>query len=83
MIKIIHSKDAGFFSCCSVKLTRIIEFINSKKILPENVDSSELFILYKKEINKDITFDFFKNNKDVQDIDIIITGIINSEIIQS
>lgn len=78
MIKIIHCKDAGFFSCCSVKLTRIIEFINSKKILPENVDSSELFILYKKEINKDITFDFFKNNKDVQDVqDIDIIFPIN------
>ena len=71
MIKITHAKNAGFFSCCSVKLTKIIEFINSKKILPENVDSSELFMLYKKEINKDITFDYFKNHKDVQDIDII------------
>lgn len=69
MIKIIHgAKNAGFFSCCSVKLTRIIEFINLKKILPENVDSSELFILYKKEINKDITFELFKNYKDVQDV---------------
>ena len=46
MIKITH--NSGFFSCCSVKLTKIIEFINSNKRLPDNVDSSEQFKLYKK-----------------------------------
>ena len=47
MIKIIH--NAGFFSCCSVKLTKIVDFINSNKRLPDNVDSSKLFRLYKKQ----------------------------------
>ena len=55
MIKITH--NAGFFSCCSVKLTEIVEFINSNKRLPDIVDSSEQFIVYKndKDKDKDIT----------------------------
>ena len=36
--KITH--NAGFFSCCSVKLTKIVEFINLNKKLPDSVDSS-------------------------------------------
>ena len=46
MIKITHSY--GFFSCCSVKLHYIVQFINSNKILPKKVDSSKQFHLYKK-----------------------------------
>jgi len=71
MIKITH--NAGFFSCCSVKLTKIVEFINSNKRLPDNVDSSEQFISYKKEEmhNKDITFDYFEHYENVPDVNII------------
>lgn len=71
MIKITH--NAGFFSCCSVKLTEIVKFINSNKRLPDNVDSSEQFILYKKEEmrNKDITFDYFEHYENVPDVNII------------
>ena len=70
MIKITH--NAGFFSCCSVKLFEIIKFINSKKRLPDNVDSSEQFRLYKKErCNKDITFDYFGHYENVPDVNII------------
>lgn len=71
MIKITH--NAGFFSCCSVKLTKIIEFINSNKRLPDNVDSSEQFRLYKKKerCNKDITFDYFGHYENVPDVNII------------
>jgi hypothetical protein len=69
MLKITH--NAGFFSCCSVKLDRIVNFINSNKKLPDIVDSSEQFEWYKNDINKDITFDYFENyNK--TDVNIIV-----------
>ena len=57
MIKIDH--NAGFFSCCSVKLNMIVDFIHSNKSLPDIVDSSKQFILYKNDKNIDITFDYF------------------------
>ena len=47
MVQITYN-NAGFFSCCSVKLYKIIEFINSNKRLPDNVDSSKQFKMYKK-----------------------------------
>ena len=59
MIKITH--NFGFFSCCSVKLSNIVNFINVKKKIPNIVDSSEQFKLYKKDsdMKRDITFDYF------------------------
>jgi len=72
MIKITH--NAGFFSCCNVKLFEIVKFINSNKKLPNNVDSSEQFIWYKNNINKnkDITFDYFENYDNITDVNIIV-----------
>ena len=66
-MSIIINHNSGFFSCCSVRLTKIAEFINSNKILPQIVDSSEQFALYKNDnnINKDITFHYFKNYNNV------------------
>lgn len=69
MIKITH--NAGFFSCCSFKLNAIVDFINSTKILPAIVDSSEQFDWYKNEKNKDITFDYFEHYNMVTDVDIM------------
>ena len=71
MIKITH--NAGFFSCCSVKLNKIINFINSNKRLPDSVDSSTQFIWYKndKNKNKDITFDYFQNYINIPNVNII------------
>ncbi len=69
MIKITH--NAGFFSCCSVKLHEIVKFINSNKRLPDNVDSSKQFSWYKKIPNEDITFDYFENYENVPDVNII------------
>jgi len=69
MIKTTH--NAGFFSCCSVKLYRIIEFINSNKKLPDSVDSTQQFEWYKNDKNKDITFDYFENYNNITDIDIV------------
>jgi len=51
----------GFFSCCSVIMTRIIEYINENGKLPECVDTSVMFRWYKdyQHRNLDITFDYF------------------------
>ena len=71
MIKTEH--NAGFFSCCAVKLTQIVDFINSNKKLPDSVDSSEQFKWYKNDKNKnnDITFDYFENYNNIKDVNII------------
>lgn len=60
MLKISHNH--GFFSCCSVRLYKIIQYLNNKKILPDTIDCSGLFTMYKdtKNTKNDITFDFFK-----------------------
>jgi len=55
---VIHH-NAGFFSCCSVRLDRIVNFININNVIPQ-VDSSKSFNWYKNE-NKDITFDYFED----------------------
>jgi len=67
MLKITH--NAGFFSCCTIRLHRIIEFFNTYKKCPEIVDSSEQFEWYKSGQNCDITFDFFKNYCDFKNIE--------------
>ncbi|MAV65082.1 MAG: hypothetical protein CMG00_07835 [Candidatus Marinimicrobia bacterium] len=69
MIKVTH--NSGFFSCCSVKLYQIIEFINSNKTLPDDVDSSASFNNYKKYPHKDVTFDYFEHYKNISDVNII------------
>lgn len=68
ILKTIH--NAGFFSCCSIKLNDLIVFYNVYKQVPDEVDSSTQFNLYKK--NKtDITYDYFKEPLDVP---IVYTG---------
>jgi len=73
MLKITHT-NAGFFSCCSKRLDNIVEFINKNKKLPDDVDSSEQFSLYKPENdkNRDITFDYFEHYDDKKNIEIHI-----------
>lgn len=63
MITITHSY--GFFSCCSVRLFYILDYFINNKYLPEKVDSSQQFHMYKNNTDKDITFDFFKNYDDI------------------
>lgn len=55
--------NAGFFSCCSLRLFDIVNFINDTNQLPDIVDSSTQFEWYKNENDKDkdITFDYFKH----------------------
>ena len=71
MIKI--TRGSGFFSCCSVRLSEIVEFINLNNRLPDNIDSSEQFGWYKNAINKgkDITFDYFEKYDNITDDNII------------
>ena len=70
MIKITH--NAGFFSCCSVKLNQITDYINSNKKLPDIVDSSHQFAWYKNDYNNgDITFDYFENYNNITDVVIV------------
>ena len=40
--------NSGFFSCCSVKLNNIVDYINNQHKIPKHVDSSEQFKWYKK-----------------------------------
>lgn len=58
---VVVNHNAGFFSCCSVKLHFIIEYMNHYKKFPKHVDSSNQFSLYKIDPHKDITFDYFQH----------------------
>lgn len=60
MLKINH--NAGFFSCCSKRLEVIIEYYNCHKMLPLGVDSSQLFDMYKRNMRRDITYEYFKED---------------------
>jgi hypothetical protein len=62
-VKSIH--NAGFFSCCSLRLDNIIQFFNKYKSLPIKVDSSIQFEWYKNNANTDITFDYFTYYKNI------------------
>jgi hypothetical protein len=57
--------NAGFFSCCTIRLDDIIKFFNKYKLLPIKVDSSKQFEWYKNGNNNDITFDYFEYYKNV------------------
>jgi hypothetical protein len=53
--------NAGFFSCCHVRLEKIIEFYNNYGNLPERIDGSKQFAKYKTEemTGRDTTLDYF------------------------
>lgn len=58
---LIVKHNAGFFSCCSVRLHYIIESFNKYKHIPHHVDSSAQFAWYKPPKHTgDITHVFFK-----------------------
>ena len=64
MLKITH--NAGFFSCLSIRLEKILEYFNNNKVLPDVVDSSEQFREYKVNPSDDLTHYFFiENNIDI------------------
>lgn len=66
--KIIIPHNAGFFSCCSVRLVAIINYHKQFNLLPKLVDSSTQFEWYKNNGNKnsDITFDYFENYDNIE-----------------
>lgn len=45
VLKTTH--NAGFFSCCTIRLLDIIAYFNKNASLPDEVDSSEQFLHYK------------------------------------
>ena len=57
---IITYHHAGFFSCCSVKLNQLVEYINTNSKMPEIVDGTDNFNWYKTTIG-DITYDYFEH----------------------
>jgi len=65
---IVVTHNAGFFSCCSVKLYEIIQYFNCNKKIPKTVDSSKQFAWYKTN-DIDVTYDYFKHYDNV-DIEI-------------
>jgi hypothetical protein len=70
--KLIITHDAGFFSCCTIRLRRIIDFYNLNGILPE-VDSSKQWSNYKDDLlYSDITHLLFKTKETKLDIENII-----------
>lgn len=63
MLKIDH--NAGFFSCCTIRLEKILEYFNKNRKLPEKVDSSMQFLQYKPlNCSDDITHVFFSKEKE-------------------
>jgi len=73
MVKITH--NAGFFSCCSVKLWCIVDYINLNKSMPLAIDSSAQFEWYK-ENKMDITYEYFQHYDNINN-DIKTTNFIN------
>ena len=69
-MSLISTHNAGFFSCCNIKLNNIVDYINSHSKIPDNVDSSQQFKLYKKTQSDDITYEYFEHYDNIKDITI-------------
>jgi hypothetical protein len=66
MLRIKQDSFQGFFSCCSTRLEKIIEFFNLNKQEPEEVDTSDQFKWYKPMYSKeDITYQYFEKPIDL------------------
>lgn len=61
--------NCGFFSNCSVKLNKITDFVNENKKIPDSVDSSGSFRWYKKNLNEDITFEYFEHYDNLDNVE--------------
>lgn len=66
MIRVTH--NAGFFSCCTIRLLEIINYFNGHLTLPTVVDSSQQFSLYKAHQRQDLTNKFFAQDGGPQHI---------------
>jgi hypothetical protein len=68
-MSVISTHCCGFFSCCSVKLYDIVNFINKHSKIPDLVVSSAQFGMYKK--NKvDVTYEYFEHYDNIKDVTI-------------
>jgi hypothetical protein len=79
MLKIpLHSY--GFFSCCSITLYHIINYFNTNKKLPLNIDNTDNFVLYNNNSGTCINHFFFKtNNNDIQYINDVYINLNNNQ----
>ena len=68
-MSVISTHNYGFFSCCSVKLTNIVDYINKNSKTPDYVDSSAQFAWYKKKYG-DITYEYFDHYDSIEDVSI-------------
>jgi hypothetical protein len=59
MALVTTDNGAGFFSCCSFRLSHIVTYINARKQLPIHVDSSQQFAMYKRHAGEDVTAEIF------------------------
>jgi hypothetical protein len=72
-LKIGHTLS-GFFACCSIKLIEILKFKKAYHVIPEIVNSSNLWALYKPDYLQDeITYHFFIDDKEMKSIDSYLT----------
>lgn len=67
ILKINH--NAGFFSCATIRLIEIIKYFNQHKQLPDEVDSSEQWAFFKKDLSENVVSAFFAE----QPVDIVHT----------
>lgn len=65
MSTIYITHNAGFFSCCSVKLHTIVNYINTRRRLPLGVDSSAQFDWYKSPGEGDVTYKYFEHPNNI------------------
>ena len=69
-MSVISSHNAWFFSCCSVKLSDIVNYINNNFNIPTYIDSSAQFSWYKQSNTKDITYEYFEHYDNIKNITI-------------
>jgi len=76
--KLIVTHNAGFFSCCTIRLFKIIEYMKKYKKTPDIIDSTKQFLNYKtrQQKNLDISPHFFNLNKfiNIKEINILLTS---------
>lgn len=65
MKTLVTKHNAGFFSCCTYRLTDIVEYINTNKELPEYIDSSAQFSFYKSNQKEDLIPLYFSQDSNV------------------
>lgn len=69
--------NCGFFSCCSMRLDSIINYINTHAKLPDKVDTYNTYAMYKTDIDKDITFEYYVHYDNFLNDRIILNTPIN------